>query len=148
MIGLLLAAVIFSANQGSAVEVTFPNETGIQSIDVIWEGKKVPAFRVNDAWMTIVGIDLDAKPGDHQADVSVTIQDERVNERDAVKKDAEKKYPTTELKDDERYVELSKANLARANRAYKETKEIYATVTHDLLPDGSFTVPIAGGTGT
>jgi murein DD-endopeptidase MepM/ murein hydrolase activator NlpD len=148
MIGLLLAAVIFSANQGSAVEVTFPNEAGIQSIDVVWEGKKIPAFRINDVWMTIVGIDLDAKPGDHKADVLVTMQDGRVDKRDAVIKVVAKKYPTTELKVDEKYVELSKANLARANRESKETEEIYATVTHDMVPDGPFTVPIAGGTGT
>jgi len=148
MIDLFLAAVIFSANQGSALQVTFPNETGIQSVDIIWGGKKVPAFRLNNTWTTIVGVDLDAKPGEHKADVLFTMEDGRVDKRDAVIKVVPKKYPTTELKVDEKYVELSKANLARANRESKETEEIYATVTNEILPDGPFTVPIAGSAGT
>src|SRR5215510_1178893 len=148
MIDLFLAAVIFSANQGSALQVTFPNETGIQSVDIIWGGKKVPAFRLNNTWTTIVGVDLDAKPGEHKADVLFTMEDGRIDKRDAVINVVPKKYPTTELKVDEKYVELSKANLARANRESKETETIYSIVTNDMVPDAPFTVPIAGGTGT
>jgi len=148
MIDLLLAAVMFSASQGCALEVTFPNEPGIQSVDIIWEGKKVPAFRLNNTWTTIVGVDLDAKPGEHKADVLFTMEDGRVDKRDAVINVVPKKYPTTELKVEEKYVQLSKANLARANRESKETETIYSIVTNDLVPDSPFTVPIAGGTGT
>jgi murein DD-endopeptidase MepM/ murein hydrolase activator NlpD len=148
MIGLLLAAVIFSANQGSAVRVTFPSEPGVKSMQVVWDGKKVAAFRVGEAWTTILGVDLDAKAGDHNAAVLMTMDDGRVEMRDTVIKVVEKKYPTTELKVDEKYVELSKADLARANRESKETEAIYAVVTTDRLWDKPFISPIDGRNGT
>src|SRR5207249_9212813 len=59
-----------------------------------------------------------------------------------------KKYPTTELKVDDKYVELSKADLVRANRESKETEGIYATISNEKLWDTSFTIPIPQGTGT
>jgi len=148
MISLFLLAVIFSANQGSAVKLAFAPEPGVKSVDVLWNNKKVPAFRVNDAWSTILGVDLDAKPGEHKTDVLFTMDDGRVEKRDAIIKVIEKKYPTTQLKVEEKYVELSKADLARANRESKETEAIYATITNELLSDDAFTIPIPGGTGT
>lgn len=148
MIVLFVAAVIFSANQGSALQLTFPHEPGVRSVEVVWEGKKIPAFRVQDAWTTVVGVDLDVKPGEHKAAVMQIMEDGRVETRDAIIKVIEKKYPTTELKVEEKYVELSKADLARANRESAETEAIYKTITNDVLWDEPFTVPIPGRTGT
>jgi hypothetical protein len=48
MSALLIAAVIFTANQGSVVQLAFPHEAGMRSVEVVWEGKKVPAFHVMD----------------------------------------------------------------------------------------------------
>ena len=59
-----------------------------------------------------------------------------------------KKYPTTELKVDDRYVELSKPDLARANREAKETEAIYAVIGDEMLWNEPFKVPIPGETGT
>ena len=148
MIALLLAAVTFSANQGSALEITFPDEPGIKNVEFVWESKRVPAFRIKDTWTTIVGVDLDTKPGEHKADVLFTMSDGHVDKRDAVIKVIQKKYPTTQLKVEDKFVELSKADLARANRESRETEGIYAIVTNDMLWDTPFTVPIAGRTGT
>ena len=75
MSALLLALAIVTANQGSVVQLTFPNEPGVKSVEVEWETKKVPAVRLNDKWVTVVGVDLDAKPGDHKANVVFTMQD-------------------------------------------------------------------------
>jgi len=144
---VLFLAVMFSANQGSALQLTFPHEPGVKSVQVLWQNKTVPAFRLNNAWTTFVGVDLDTKAGDHKADVLFTMEDGRVDKRDIVVKVVEKKYPMTELKVDDRYVELSKANLERANRETKEMEAIYSTVTKDIVPDSPFTVPIPGGTG-
>jgi murein DD-endopeptidase MepM/ murein hydrolase activator NlpD len=143
----LLLAVIFSANQGSALQLTFQHEAGVKSVQIIWQNKTVPAFRLNDAWTTIVGVDLDTKAGDHRADVLFTMDDGRVDKRDIVVKVVEKKYPTTQLKVDDRYVELSKVDLERANRETKELEAIYSNVTREIFPDAPFTVPIPGGTG-
>ena len=83
MIALLLAIAI-SANQGSAVQLSFPNEPGVKSVEVAWNNKKVPAVLVADRWTTILGVDLDAKPGKQTADVLFTMDDGRTDRREAV----------------------------------------------------------------
>jgi len=148
LISLLLSVAAFSANQGSAVRLTIPNEPGIKSVEVVWDKKKVPAFLVDDAWTTVLGIDLDTKPGSHMADILLTMNDGRKDEREAVVQVVAKKYPTTELTVDDKYVELSKPDLARANRESKETATIYARITDEMLWKQPFSVPIAGETGT
>jgi murein DD-endopeptidase MepM/ murein hydrolase activator NlpD len=139
-------AVVFSANQGSAVQVSVPNETGVKSVQVVWQTKTVPAFRLQDSWTTILGVDLDAKPGDQKAVAVFTMEDGRVDKRDLVVKVNEKKYPTTKLTVPDRYVELSKADLERANRETREMEKIYSTVS-EIIPSAAFIVPIPGRTG-
>jgi murein DD-endopeptidase MepM/ murein hydrolase activator NlpD len=143
MIALLLAIAI-SANQGSAVQLSFLNEPGVKSVEIAWSNKKVPAALIADHWTTILGVDLDAKPGKQTADVLFTMEDGRIDRREAVIEVEAKKYPTTELKVDDKYVELSKPDLARANREAKETQGIYATITKEMLWDEPFSVPIPG----
>src|SRR5262249_8721560 len=101
----------------------------------MWDGKKVPAFRSGNACTTVLGVDLEAKPGEHKTDALMTMEDGRVEKRDVVVKVVEKKYPTTELKVDEKYVELSKADLARANRESQEIEAIYKIVSPEPLWD-------------
>src|SRR5215467_6259356 len=142
---LLLLLATFTGNQGSAVQLTLPNEPGAKSVEVMWQNKKIPAFHIHDGWTTIVGVDLDTKAGDHQADVVLTMDDGRIEHRDVMIKVVSTKYPTTELKVEEKYVELSKTDLARANRESKETEGIYAITTNEMLFDQAFTIPIPGG---
>jgi murein DD-endopeptidase MepM/ murein hydrolase activator NlpD len=103
---------------------------------------------VEDRWTTILGVDLDTKAGEHKADVLFTMDDGRVDKREAVIKVVPKKYPTTQLKVDDKYVELSRTDLARANRETKETEGLYATITNQMLWNKPFVVPIAGESGT
>jgi murein DD-endopeptidase MepM/ murein hydrolase activator NlpD len=147
MIVLFLAAVVFSANQGSALQLAFPHEAGVKAVEVVWETKKVPAFRVRDKWTTVVGVDLDAKPGEYKVPVTFTMEDGRVDKRETMIQVIEKKYPTTELKVEERFVQLSKADLNRANRETQEIEAIYGTITNEALWDRPFTSPIPGRTG-
>jgi hypothetical protein len=148
MITLLLAAIVYTANQGSAVPLNVPNEPGVKSVEVMWRGKNVPAFRAGDHWTTIVGVDLDTKPGDHPVEVVMTMDDGRVVKHEITVSVLTKKFPMTRLNVDERFIELSKADLNRANRESKEAEAIYARITTDIVPDEPFTVPIPGGTGT
>ncbi len=145
MIALLIAVVV-SANQGSAVQLTFPNEPGVKSVEVAWGNKRVPAIRIEDRWTTILGVDLDAKPGKHPTDAFFMMQDGSAQKREVVIEVESKKYPTTELKVDDKYVELSKPDLARAQREAKETATIFAKVTPEALWDKEFTIPIPGET--
>jgi murein DD-endopeptidase MepM/ murein hydrolase activator NlpD len=144
----LLLAIAVSANQGSAVELAFPAQPGVKSVEVAWENKKVPAFLIEDRWTTIVGVDLDAKPGQHAAEALFTMQDGTVEKREAVVEVEAKKYPTTELKVEDKYVELNKRDLARALGEAKETEAIFKKITEEPLWDKPFAIPIAGETGT
>jgi murein DD-endopeptidase MepM/ murein hydrolase activator NlpD len=135
--------VVFSADQGTIVQVSFANEPGVKSVHVNWENAHVSAYRNGNTWTTLLGVDLDTKPGDHKTDVVFTMEDGRLDKREAIVKVVAKKYPTTELKVDEKYVELSKADLARANRESKETEAIYAAVSSQVLWNEPFRIPIA-----
>lgn len=147
MIGVLLAAAVTAASQGSAVRLTLPNEPHLKSVQVIWQGKQVPAFRAGGAWTTIVGVDLDAKPGEHEAESVLTTDDGRIEKGKIVVDVRARKFPTTPLEVDDRFVELNKASLDRANRESKETDAIYGRITTDIVPDEPFTVPIPGVAG-
>src|SRR4029077_5089970 len=61
---------------------------------------------------------------------------------------AAKKFPTSQVNVDEKFVELSKADLARSNRETSEIDAIYERMTTDIVPDEPFIVPIPGVTGT
>lgn len=147
MIGLFLAALVFTANQGSAVQVKVPGEPHVKSVQVVWQKKSVPAIHVDDAWATILGVDLDARAGRHTAEALLTMDDGHVDKREIAIDVVAKKFPTSALDVDEKFVQLSKADVARANRESKEAAAIYRHVTTDIVPDEAFTVPIPGETG-
>jgi murein DD-endopeptidase MepM/ murein hydrolase activator NlpD len=148
MIGLVLAAVVSAAaSQGSAVRLKIPDEPHLKSVQVIWRKTTVPAFHAGHAWTAILGVDLDTKPGEQNAEAVLTMDDGRVERRELDVNVLAKKFPTTQLNVEERFVELSKANLSRSNRESKETNAIYARLTTSIVPDEPFTVPIPGVTG-
>ena len=134
MISFLFAALAYTASQGSAVEVKLP-----QAAQVVWQNKTVPAFRSGDGWVAILGVDLDAEPGEHRAKVVGTDTEITV---DVVAK----KFPTAQVSVDDRFVNLSKADLERSARESKETDAIYERITTDIVPDEAFTIPITGDT--
>ena len=148
LIPLVFAAAVYTARQGSAVQVKIPNEPSLKSVHVIWQKKRVPAFHSGDLWTTILGVDLDATPGNHAAEAVVTMEDGRVDRREIAVNVVTKKFPTTKLNVDEQFVQLSKADLDRSHREAIETDAIYQRITTDLVPDQAFTVPIPGVRGT
>ena len=147
IISLLLAATVYTAAQGSAVQVKVPNEPGVNSVQVVWQNRKVPAFPVDDDWATLLGIDLDTKPGRRTTEALLTMEDGRVVRRKLTIDVLDKKFPTTELKVASKFVQLSKADLERSRRESKEVGSIYRRVTADVVADEAYTVPIPGGTG-
>lgn len=147
MIAVFFAAAVFTASQGSAVRVSLPNEPHVKSAQVIWQKKTVPAFRAGSEWTTILGVDLDAKPGEHPAQAVMTMDDGRVERREVIIKVEAKGYPTTPLNVEQRFVELNKADLSRSQRETKEAGAIYERITTGIVPDEPFTVPIPGAVG-
>ena len=142
MLSLLLTTWV--AGQGQALEMSFPAEPGLTAVTVLWSGHDVPFVRSGDRWLTIVGVDLDSRPGDHAVDVTFAYEDghTRVVEEPVMVNAGQ--YPTTELQVEERYVELSPEDQARADREAAETSAIYDTFTLQRYWSEPFEVPVRG----
>ena len=148
LISFVFAAVVYTANQGSAVQVKVPDEPHLKSVQVIWQKKRVPAFHAGDQWTTILGVDLDATAGEHPAEELLTMEDGRVERREIAVHVVARKFPTSQLNVDEQFVQLSKADLDRSHRESMEVDAIYERITSDVVPDEPFMVPIPGVRGT
>jgi murein DD-endopeptidase MepM/ murein hydrolase activator NlpD len=147
MLTILVAATLYTAAQGSAVQVKLAIEPRTRSVQVMWKDKSVPMFRAGDDWTTFLGVDLDTKPGAHAARALLTMEDGSVTRRAISIKVTEKKFPLTRLNVAPKFTELSKANLKRTSREAREVAAIYQRITTDLAPEEAFIVPIPGGSG-
>jgi len=141
---LLLTA--FAAAQGQALDLSYPTEPGLTAIAVQWSGHSVPFVRRGDRWFTTVGVDLDSRPGEHAVDVTFRFADGRSRtDREPIAVQVQP-YPTSELTVEERYVELSPEDQARADREGAETNAIYDTLTGERYWTEPFHVPVEGAT--
>src|SRR4051812_24479572 len=148
---LLLVAGTVSAGQGNVLRLTVPNEAGISNVSVLWQNKTIPYTRVDNEWVAVIGVDLDVKAGSYPSTVRVT---KKSSNGDVVEKRPltilvkAVKYPTTQLKVADEYVDLSKENADRAVREQKELDGIHGTISKEMYWKEPFVVPIAGETGT
>ena len=142
MLSLLLTTWV--AGQGQALEMSFPAEPGLTAVSVRWSGHEVPFVRSGDRWLTIVGVDLDSRPGDHAVDVTFAYEDGHTRVVSEPVMVNAGQYPTTELQVEERYVELSPEDQARADREAAETSAIYDTFTPQRYWSEPFEVPVHG----
>ena len=90
------------------------------------------------------GVDLDTKAGEHAGEIVVNFDNSRADRRPVSIVVKSVKFPTTELKVDDQYVQLSPANQQRANREAKELEAIYANLTPEILWTKQFAVPVTG----
>lgn len=142
MLSLLLSAWV--AGQGQALQMSYAVEPELASVTVRWSGHEVPFVRRGERWLAMVGVDLDSQPGDHLVDVTFAYEDGRKRTvREPVTVRAEQ-YPTTELEVEERYVELSPEDQARAEREAAETSAIYDSFTPQRYWNEAFQVPVRG----
>ena len=140
----IAAALALVAAQGQALELAYSDEAGLASVEAQWEGHRFPLVKHDARWIAVVGIDLDAKAGAHAAEVTFRYGDGRSRSvREPVTVKAQK-FPTTELKVEDRYVELSPEDAARAAREAQETDAIYATLTSECYWSAPFVAPIHG----
>jgi murein DD-endopeptidase MepM/ murein hydrolase activator NlpD len=151
MTGLVNAIVLMlagiAAQQGEAIRLTLPDEPGIQRVEVRWQDKTIPYVRAGNEWSTILGIDLDLKPGDHTGEVRVT-KAGVVERRSVTLSVTAGNFPTQRLTVPDTYVELSPENGERAAREAKEIESIHNTISAEALWSASFVVPIPGGVGS
>ena len=140
----IAATLALIAAQGQAIELAYPDDRGLVSVEAQWEGHRFPLVKRDARWIAVVGVDLDAKVAEHVADVTFRYDDGRsrsIREPVTVKMQT---FPTTELKVEDKYVELSPADAARAAREAQETDAIYATITPECYWSEPFVAPIPG----
>jgi len=143
---IALLATLIAGQQGQAVRLSLPDEPGIEKVEIRFQGKVIPYTHAGPEWFTVVGLDLDIKPGTYNGDVRVT-KNSKVELR-SLKIDVKAvKFPVERLQVAEKYVELSPEDTERALREAKELDEIHNTITGDVLWKQPFVVPIPGGTG-
>jgi murein DD-endopeptidase MepM/ murein hydrolase activator NlpD len=144
---LALPFAALAAAQGDVLTLRLPDEPGLAAVSVVWDGVERPFARRDDAWITLIGVDLDTDPGPHAAPMRLRFEDghERPIEETIVV--GTKQFPTTTLTVAPGYVDLSPADQARAARESSTTAAIYATLTPEMLWSEPFVVPIAGASG-
>jgi murein DD-endopeptidase MepM/ murein hydrolase activator NlpD len=144
LIGLLLT--ILTAQQGQAIRLSLPDQPGIQGVRVEWQGKSIPYTKIGKEWISVIGVDLDVKPGEYLAEIYV-IRDGAVENSAVTVNVKAVKFPVEHLQVAEQFVELSPENTERALREAKELEAIHNSITPEALWREPFIVPIPGGVG-
>ena len=140
---LFLAAL--TVVQGQALQLVYPHEAGLESIEVVWSERRIPFVRAADGdWFTILGIDLETDSGRYPAEVAFLYTDGRVQTRTATVEVRSQSFPTTELDVAPGYVQLSPENQERAARESREIGAVYAALTPTAYWSEAFSVPIPG----
>lgn len=143
---VFLAAAI-AGQQGQAVRLSVPDEPGIEKVEIRFQNKTIPYAHAGQEWFTVVGLDLDLKPGSYSGEVRVTKNSKM--ELRPVKIDVKAvKFPVERLQVEDKYVEPSKEDTERILREAKELDEIHNTISGEALWKQPFVVPIPGGVGS
>jgi murein DD-endopeptidase MepM/ murein hydrolase activator NlpD len=145
IVAVVVTAV--SAQQGQAVRLSFPDETGIQRAEIHWQGKTIPYVHVGSDWVTVIGVDLDMKPGNYSGEIRVTKNGAVEPQKIPISVKAVK-FPIERLQVAEEFVQLSPENTERALREQKEIDEIHKKISGEALWSESFVSPIPGGVGS
>jgi murein DD-endopeptidase MepM/ murein hydrolase activator NlpD len=116
-------------------------------VEIHWQDKTIPYVRSGTQWTTVLGVDLDVKPGEYTAEIDVA-RNGAVERRSVPVSVKSVKYPVQRLTVADEFVELSPENLERALREAKELDELHNTISSEVFWRETFVVPIPGGTGT
>jgi murein DD-endopeptidase MepM/ murein hydrolase activator NlpD len=133
--------------QGQALQLAEPHEAGLSAVEVVWQERRVPFVRRGSEWVTVIGIDLDARAGEYPAEIHRQFGGGREDRRPQVIEIRARDFPTTELTVAPGYVQLSAENQARAARESREIAALYATLTPEAYWVEPFAVPIPGAEG-
>ena len=145
IVAFLVAAI--AAQQGQAVRLSIPDEPGIEKAEIRWQDKTIPYTRAGKEWVTVIGLDLELKPGNYTGDVRVT-KNGMVERRSVTLNVKAVKFPIQRLEVADEYVELSAENTERPLREAKELEGIHNTNSRPALWKDPFIVPIPGGVGS
>jgi murein DD-endopeptidase MepM/ murein hydrolase activator NlpD len=138
----LLASL--AAVQGQALSIAVPSESGLEAVEVLWEGRDVSFAQTDDGWIGVIGIDLDASPGAHSAELTLHFAGGVTRRTPAEVLVSVRSFPTTALRVEPRFVDLNPEDQARVERENREIAEIYRVMTPARYWREPFRVPIEG----
>jgi murein DD-endopeptidase MepM/ murein hydrolase activator NlpD len=144
MPALSLILATLSVTQGQAVELDVPDEPELEAVEARWNGRIVPLAKRGSTWSMVLGVDLDAALGPQYAEITLEYDDGHRETRTETIAVVRHDYPTTRLNVEPKYVELSRADQARADRESKEIEAIYTRLTPEAYWSEPFTVPLPG----
>jgi murein DD-endopeptidase MepM/ murein hydrolase activator NlpD len=143
-----LVFTVFSVAQGDALRVEYPHQDGLEQVEARWRDRTVPLARSADAWVAILGVDLDRGPGDHVATVTFRYADGTSQVRRETIRVTGKDFPLTRLTVEPGFVELSPENLERSSRESARLGQVFRGITPQIYWNEGFQVPIEGGEGS
>lgn len=139
---LSIHAAARSMQPGEVVRLTVDTTTPVDTLAVSAFDTAFPAFRVSDtAWQTLVGIDLDVKPGPHTVSI-VTTDAAGVRTTTRRLEVVPKAFPTRRLTVEPRFVEPPASVTDRIAREAKRLNAIWTEASPDRLWDGVFAAPV------
>jgi murein DD-endopeptidase MepM/ murein hydrolase activator NlpD len=141
----VLAAL--SAVQGEAIEINRASEPGLNAVEILWNKRRIPFVRSDEQWFTVLGVDLEAQPGEHEARLVFHYRDGSTRDETETINVGAKEFPTTRLTVEPKYVELSPENQARSAAEREEINAIYQNLTPQAYWQEPFKVPIPGTMG-
>jgi murein DD-endopeptidase MepM/ murein hydrolase activator NlpD len=144
---VFLALATLAAAQGDAIEIAVTHEAGLEAVQAEWGEHRIPLVRDTDRWITVVGVDLDTVPGEHEFALALDFGAAGTRNETGLVIVAAREFPTTELTVEPGYVELSPENQERAQRESREIGAIYARLTPERYWSEPFQVPLPGTTG-
>ncbi len=144
IIALLLA---LGGYPGQAIVVDIPFEPELEAVTLAWQSQEIRMAPTESGWFALLGVDLDIKPGPYEVDAVFQYAGNRRESRTLALNVTPKEYPTTRLKVEPKYVELSPENQTRAAQDKKQINAAYATTTADPYWKDVFIVPIPGISG-
>ena len=145
---LAVMLTVFSVVQGDALLLEYPNEDGLDRVEVQWRNQTIPLIRSDTDWVAIIGADLDLGPGDYPAVVTFQFSDGRREVREEAVRVESKSFPVTRLTVEPRFVGLSPEDLERSRRESRRLGQVFGQITRDILWDEGFAVPIPNAQGS
>ncbi len=145
IVGSLMAIAMLLLQTGPFAE-TVPGgiaELAIISIEkpvAVYDGRKVMVLPHNNQWQAIVGIDLNAEPGEHEL-VIITDHGQETLVFEVKDKEYEAQYITIK---DKRKVNPGALDMERINRDTEAIKGARATWSNIELPDVRLQLPVKG----
>ncbi|MGH9340263.1 MAG: M23 family metallopeptidase [Acidobacteriota bacterium] len=133
-----------SLQPGEAVLVTCTSIQSLKSLQGTVFGKTIPFYLVEGKWQGLVGIDLDAAPGEYELRLEGTAEDGRSVVLPYAFTVSSKEFPTRRLTVHEKFVSPPQEVLDRIEREAARNRRIFATVTEARLWAGPFGLPVDG----